>query len=51
MKREELKNVWIDEENRILAFHPIRNSRKFAKTEDVFWNWVVGLTRVGYRVM
>lgn len=45
------KAVWIDEEKRILAFHPFENSRRITKAESLFWDFISGLTKAGYRVM
>lgn len=45
------KNVWIDEENRILAFQPIENSKRISKTESLFWDYVIKLIMSGYRIM
>ena len=45
------KTVWIDEENRILAFHPFENSRIIIKSESLFWDFIYDLTRSGYLVM
>ena len=47
----EEKAVWIDEEKRILSFHPFENSRMIMKEENIFWDFVFGLTTSGYRVM
>ena len=49
MQRE--KNVWIDEENRILAFQPIGNSKRISKEEGPFWDYVMRLIMSGYRIM
>ena len=47
----EEKAVWIDEEKRILSFHPVENSRVIMKEENIFWDVIFGLTKSGYRVM
>ena len=47
----EEKAVWIDEEKRILSFHPFEKSRMIMKEENIFWDFVFGLTKSGYRVM
>lgn len=47
----EEKTVWIDDENRILSFHPFENSRMIMKAENLFWDFIFGLTKSGYRVM
>lgn len=45
------KIAWIDEKNRIVSFHPIDNSRMIMKAEKLFWDYIIGLTRTGYRVI
>lgn len=45
------KAVWIDEENQILAFHPIENSKRIMKTEPLFWDYIMKLVKSGYRIM
>ena len=45
------KKAWIDEENRILAFHPFESGKKISKSEGVFWSWILHLIKSGYRVM
>ena len=47
----EEKTAWIDEENRIVSFHPIDNSRIITKADSLFWDFISGLTRSGYRIM
>ena len=47
----EEKAVWIDEDKRILSFHPFENSRVIMKEENIFWDFIFGLTKSGYRVM
>lgn len=49
--KEEEKIAWIDTENRILAFQPIENSRRIAKAESMFWNYITELMKSGYRIM
>lgn len=43
--------VWIDEKNRILSFHPFENGRMITKNEVLFWAFVSGLAKSGYRVL
>ncbi len=45
------KFAWIDEENMILAFHPFENGRRIGKEERLFWDWILILMRLGYRMM
>lgn len=47
----EEKTAWIDEENKIVSFHAIENSEMIIKTESLFWDFLLGLTRSGYRIM
>ena len=50
MNAEE-KTAWIDEENKIVSFHAIDNGKMVLKTENLFWEFLFGLTSAGYRVM
>ena len=44
------KAVWIDTENRILAFQPIENGKRILKTESLFWDYILKLMQSGYRI-
>lgn len=48
---QEEKTVWIDAENRILAFQPIMNSKRIAKSAPLFWDYIMELIQSGYRIM
>lgn len=50
MSAEE-KTAWIDEENKIVSFHAIDNGRIITKVESLFWDFISGLTKAGYRIM
>lgn len=50
MNTEE-KTAWIDEENKIVSFHAIDNGKMVMKMESLFWDFISGLMRSGYRVM
>lgn len=50
MNAEE-KTAWIDEENKIVSFHAIDNGRMITKVENLFWDFIAGLTNSGCRVM
>lgn len=43
--------IWIDNTNRIFAFHPIENGIMITKNINYFWEYVCGLTELGFRVM
>ena len=45
------KTAWIDEENKIVSFHAIDNGEMIVETENLFWDFLFGLTNSGYRVM
>ena len=47
----EEKTAWIDEKNKIVSFHAIDNGEMIRKTENLFWDFLFGLTNSGYRVM
>ena len=48
---QEKKTAWIDEENRIVSFHAVDNSKKVMKAETTFWSYIYTLMSAGYRVM
>lgn len=48
---QEKKIAWIDEENRIVSFHAVDNSKKIIKAETMFWSYIYTLMSAGYRVM
>ena len=41
---------WLDEENRIVSFHEISDSRYYCAEENNFWQMIVSLILSGYRV-
>lgn len=47
----ENKEVWIDENNKILAFHEIENSKRVEMPEEHFWTWIMEIIMSGYRIM
>ena len=49
--KEKNKTVWIDMDNRILAFRPFENGNGITKTESLFWEFIFGLMNAGYRIM
>ena len=44
------REAWLDEENRIVSFHEIPNSRYYSAGENDFWQTIVSLILAGYRV-
>ena len=44
------REAWMDEENRIVSFHKIPNSRYYSAEEHDFWQMIVSLILAGYRV-
>ena len=44
-----MKHGWLDEENRIVSFHKIPNSRYYSAEYQVFGNIIVNLVLAGYR--
>ena len=42
--------AWLDEENRIVSFHEISDSRYYSAEEHDFWQTIVSLVLAGYRV-
>ena len=49
MKRMQ-NEAWLDEENRIISFHEIPDSRSSSAEEYYFWQMIVSLILAGYRV-
>ena len=45
------KEVWLDEESKILAFHEIERSTRVEMPEEQFWIWVMEVIKSGYRIM
>ena len=48
---EEEKTAWIDEENKIVSFHAIDSGKMITEADNIFWDFISGLTKSGYRVM
>ena len=48
---EKDKMAWIDEENKIVSFHVIDNGIIIRKAESLFWDFIFGLVKSGYRIM
>ena len=42
--------AWLDDERRVISFHPIPNSRYFTAPEPAFWPAILDLVLSGYRV-
>ena len=47
---QEEKTVWIDAENKILAFQPIANTKKVSMAKSLFWDYIMELIRSGYGI-
>ncbi len=45
------KTAWIDEKNKIVSFHAIDDGKRIIKAESLFWDFLLGLTNAGYRIM
>ena len=43
--------AWIDEKNKIVSFHVIDNGKIIRKAENLFWDFIFGLVKSGYRIM
>lgn len=48
---EAKKTAWIDEKNKIVAFHAIDSGEMIMKTESLFWDFLFRLVNIGYRIM
>ena len=44
------REAWMDEENRIVSFHEISDSRYYSAEEHDSWQVIVSLILAGYRV-
>ena len=44
------REAWMDEENCIVSFHEVPNSRYYSAEEPEFWQMIVSLILSGYRV-
>ena len=44
------REAWLDEENHIVSFHEIPNSRYYSAGENDFWQMIVSLILAGYLV-
>ena len=44
------REAWMDEENRIVSFHEISDSRYYSAEEHDFWQMIVSLILAGYQV-
>lgn len=42
--------AWLDDERRIVSFHPVPGGRYFSAAEAEFWPRIVELVLCGYRV-
>ena len=42
--------AWLDEENRIVSFHEIPDSRYYSTEASDFWQRITSLILAGYRV-
>ena len=47
---QEEKTVWIDAENKILAFQPIENTKRVSMAKSLFWDYVMELIKSGYGI-
>ena len=45
------KAAWIDAENKVVSFHPTGEGTMVTRSEDQFWDYIIGLTKTGYRIM
>lgn len=42
--------AWIDRDEKIISFHPIESGELLAAEEHTFWEKVITLCKVGYRI-
>ena len=42
--------AWLDEQNAVISFHEIPQSRYFCAPDSIFWVYILSLLERGYRV-
>jgi hypothetical protein len=45
-----LKSAWINDEDQVIAFREIDSARNYSATEGDFWNYIMELVMIGYRI-
>lgn len=48
--RRTMRWAWIDRDEKIISFHPIESGELLAAEEHTFWEKVITLCKVGYRI-
>ena len=45
-----LQQAWIDRDGKLISFHPIDSGQLLEDEEATFWENVISLTHIGYRI-
>ena len=45
-----LRQAWIDRDGKLISFHPIDSGQLLEDEEATFWENVISLTHIGYRI-
>lgn len=44
------RQAWIDQDGKLISFHPIDSGQLLEDKEPLFWEKVITLSRTGYRI-
>lgn len=42
--------AWISKKRRIISFHWIEDAEEYEANEKIFWDYIYGLAKTGYRL-
>ena len=45
-----IRQAWIDQEGKIISFHPIDSGQLLKAPEPLFWEKIISLSNTGYRI-
>lgn len=45
-----LRQAWIDQDGKLISFHPIDSGQLLKTTEALFWARILYLSNIGYRI-
>ena len=45
-----LRQVWIDQDGKLISFHPIDSGQLLETSEQLFWERILYLSNTGYRI-
>lgn len=44
------RQAWIDRDGKIISFHPIDSGQLLETSEQLFWERIIFLSNIGYRI-